>query len=101
VDARFTVEFTSRALRDLSKLPPSIRYAILRKTKILERDPFPKANVKKKVRGLSRPIFRLRVSTPSDTFRVFYGIHENTVLVLRVVPKKQADKILKVLKKKN
>jgi len=41
----------------------------------------------KRLRGLDRPQFRLRV----DEVRVFYDVQESTVQVLAIVPKAQAD----------
>ena len=45
----------------------------------------------KRLRGLDRPQYRLRV----DEVRVFYDVEENTVQVLAIVPKAQADAWLK------
>jgi mRNA interferase RelE/StbE len=45
----------------------------------------------KRLRGLSRPQFRLRVG---DEVRVFYDVTEDTVEVLAVVPKSEADQWL-------
>lgn len=45
----------------------------------------------KRLRGLDRPQYRLRV----DEVRVFYDVQENTVQVLAVVSKAQADAWLK------
>ena len=42
----------------------------------------------KRLRGLSRPQFRLRVS---DDIRVFYDVVENTVEVLAIISKDDAD----------
>ena len=46
----------------------------------------------KRLRGLDRPQYRLRV----DEVRVFYDVEEQTVQVLAIVPKAQADAWLKV-----
>jgi len=40
----------------------------------------------KKLRGISRPQFRLRVGE----FRVFYDVRENSVEVLAIIPKAKA-----------
>ncbi|MBI4602542.1 MAG: type II toxin-antitoxin system RelE/ParE family toxin [Planctomycetes bacterium] len=40
----------------------------------------------KRLRGLERPRYRLRI----DEFRVFYDVKEGTVEVLAIVPKSQA-----------
>ena len=45
----------------------------------------------KRLRGLSRPQFRLRVG---DEIRVFYDVTENTVEVLAIVPKSETDQWL-------
>ena len=45
----------------------------------------------KRLRGLDRPQYRLRV----DEVRVFYDVEEDTVQVLAIVPKAQADTWLK------
>ena len=95
---RFRVEFASQAQKDLSKLPRATREIILKKTKFLEKDPFPRGNLKKKIKGMKFPLFRLRVNTPTDSFRLFYGIHQEVVLILRIVSKKEADRVLKTFR---
>jgi mRNA interferase RelE/StbE len=45
----------------------------------------------KRLRGLSRPQFRLRVG---DEIRVFYDVTEDTVAVLAIVPKSEVDQWL-------
>ena len=45
----------------------------------------------KRLRGLSRPQYRLRVG---DEIRVFYDVREDTVEVLAIVPKSEADQWL-------
>ena len=45
----------------------------------------------KRLRGLSRPQYRLRV----DDVRVFYDVTEDTVEVLAIVPKSKAEEWLK------
>jgi len=45
----------------------------------------------KRLRGLSRPQYRLRV----DEVRVFYDVSKNTVEILAVVSKEAADEWLK------
>jgi len=44
----------------------------------------------KRLRGLSRPQYRLRV----ENVRVFYDVTEKTVEILAIVPKDEADKWL-------
>jgi len=45
----------------------------------------------KRLRGLSRPQYRLRVG---DDVRVFYDVTEHTVEVLAIVPKSEANQWL-------
>ncbi len=45
----------------------------------------------KRLRGLSRPQYRLRV----DEVRVFYDVVEGTVEILAVVPKSDSDEWLR------
>ncbi len=45
----------------------------------------------KRLRGLSKPQFRLRV----DHFRVFYDVEGSTVNILAIVPKGKAEEWLK------
>ena len=45
----------------------------------------------KRLRGISRPQYRLRV----DEVRVFYDVMGNTVEVLAIIPKSEADAWLK------
>ena len=92
---KFCVEFTTHAQKDLSKLSAETYDIILKKAEILEHDPFPRGNIKKKIKGVKHPLFRLRINTLTDSFRLFYGIHQQTVFVLRIVSKKEADRILK------
>lgn len=50
----------------------------------------------KRLRGVSRPQFRLR----AGDVRVFYDVSEKTVEVLAIVPKPQADAWLKEVGRK-
>ena len=95
---RFRVEFASRARKDLSKLPKEARDIILRKTKILEQAPYPRGKIKKRIKGVKYPLFRLRVNTPSNSFRIFYGMQDQVVLILRIVSKKEADRVLRTFR---
>ncbi len=64
----------------------------------LENNPFPFKNKIKRIQGLKFPCYRLRIDLDSDSFRVFYGIENDIVFILRIIAKKDADKILKALK---
>jgi mRNA-degrading endonuclease RelE of RelBE toxin-antitoxin system len=55
---------------------------------------FASASKIKKIRGIKFPCYRLRIDFQSDSYRLFYGIDENIVYVLRIISKKSADKII-------
>ena len=91
----FHVQFTTRAIKDLKKLSQNVQKEILKEAIRLEADPFQFKNKVKKIRGINFPCYRLRIDFESDSYRLFYGIDENVVYVLRIVSKKYADKIIK------
>jgi len=90
----FHVEFTTRAEKDLKKLPKTVQKQILKESIRLETYPFQFQNKIKKIRGIHFPCYRLRIDFQSDSYRLFYGIDGNIVYVLRVISKKDADKII-------
>ena len=91
---KFQLEFTTRAIKDLKKLPSNVQKQILKESLRLETEPFQFKNKKKKIRGIKFPCYRLRIDFLSDSYRLFYGIDENIVFVLRIISKKYADKII-------
>lgn len=93
----FAVEFSKRAQKDLKRVPAPDRKKILSKSETLCRDPFPTGKTIKRIKGVKFPCYRLRVDGEYDSYRVFYGIEDKTVLVLRIVSRKSADKIIKSL----
>jgi mRNA-degrading endonuclease RelE of RelBE toxin-antitoxin system len=94
----FKIEFTKRAVKDLKRLSTDLQRQIVRQTLELEADPFPFKKKIKRIQGLKFPCYRLRIDLGSDSFRVFYGIENNIVFILRIIAKKDADKILKALR---
>lgn len=94
----FQIEFTTKAIKDLKSLPPETQNQILEGVIQLETEPFPYKKKIRKIRGIKFPCFRLRIDLKQDTFRLFYGIEKNTIFILRIISKKDADKILKNIK---
>lgn len=92
---KFQIDFTTRAVKDLKAFPIDVQKSILEKTIPLESDPFPHKKTVKKIKGIKFPCFRLRIDLKQDTFRLFYGIDKNIIYVLRIVSKKDAEKILR------
>lgn len=91
---KFRIELTTRAIRDLTKLQKNIQRQILKESLRLESEPFQFKNKIKKIRGINFPCYRLRIDLKSDSYRLFYGIDKNIVFILRIVAKKDADKII-------
>lgn len=67
----------------------------MKKSLRLEKDSFQFKNKIKKIRGINFPCYSLRIDLKSDSYRLFYGIDNDIVFVLRIISKKDADKIIK------
>jgi mRNA-degrading endonuclease RelE of RelBE toxin-antitoxin system len=94
----FRVELSKKARKDLDFLPPDCFKKITSQLLTLEKNPFPDKKRVKKIKGVKESLYRLRVDTPGDSYRVFFVIEKpNTVIVLTVVSKKQADRYLRTL----
>jgi mRNA-degrading endonuclease RelE of RelBE toxin-antitoxin system len=93
-DVNFKVEWTRRAIKDLKKLTAVLQKHILNESLLLETQPFQFKNKIKRIRGIHFPCYRLRVDFGSDSYRLFYGIEKDSVFVLRIISKKDADKII-------
>jgi len=96
---KFNVEFTTKAIKDLNKLPLEIQKAILEESVQLETEPFPYKNRIKRIKGIKFRCYRLRIDCPEDSFRLFYGIEKNIIYVLRIMSKKASEKVIKNIKK--
>lgn len=93
----FKVEFTTAAQKDLDKIfSAESRQKVLRGLCRLEHSPFPDKNHIKRIKGTKALLYRLRVDTKEDSFRIFYTLEKpNFIFVLRIIPKKLADRVLK------
>ena len=60
----------------------------------LSTDSFPSGPNIKKLKGFKPPIYRIR----SGDFRVHYRVHDKTIIVLRVIDRKDLERIIKRLK---
>ena len=90
---RYEILLAPEAVEDLQRLEANVRaevqHAIERH---LRHQPTRTSKSRiKRLRGLSRPEFRLRVG---DEIRVFYDVTEDTVEVLAIVPKSEVDQWL-------
>ncbi len=83
------IELAPEAVNDLKRLKAHVRAAVMDAIKEhLRHGPTKTSRSRiKRLRGISRPQFRLRV----DDVRVFYDVSGRTVEVLSVVSKADAD----------
>lgn len=95
---KFRIEYTKRAVRDLKSFSADHQKKIIQETIKLESNPFPSKKKVKRIQGVKFPCYRLRVEIGDDSLRVFYGIKNEIVLILRIISKKDADKVLKRIK---
>jgi len=85
----FSIVLAPEAVADLQRLKSNLRTAMRRALEVhLRHEPrkVSKSRIKR-LRGLSRPQYRLRV----DEIRVFYDVTDDTVEVLAIVAKSEAE----------
>jgi mRNA-degrading endonuclease RelE of RelBE toxin-antitoxin system len=90
---RYVILFAPEAVEDLKRLKAHVRASVedaIERYLRHQSNKVSKARIKR-LRGLSRPQFRLRV----DEVRVFYDVWQETVEILAVLPKSDADSWLK------
>ena len=89
---RYAIFLAPEALKDLQDLKANARAEVQDAIDATRHDPsrLSKSRIKR-LRGLSRLQYRLRVS---DDVRVFYDVTEDKVEVLAIVTKAEADKWL-------
>ena len=91
--ANFTLRLSPSATRDLDQLQDKVSDKILDSLPTLQDDPFPRGKLIKKIKGRKSTFHRLRV----DKYRVFYSIEGRTVVILRIIARKDAEKFMKKL----
>lgn len=90
---KFRIELAPAASRDLDDLEIGTATKIISDLRILEKNPFPRGKLIKKIKGKKTPFYRLRI----DKFRVFYEIQPAKTVVLRILSKEGADRFIKKL----
>ncbi len=90
---RYEIILAPEAIEDLHRLKANIRTAIRDGIeKHLRHQPLKTSKSRiKKLQGISRPQFRLRM----DEVRVFYDVNEGTVEILAIIPKSETQEWLK------
>jgi len=86
---RFEISFAPEAVADLRKLKANERAAVREALEThLRHEPTKTSRSRiKRLRGLARPQYRLRV----EEVRVFYDVSGSDVEVLAIVPKSEAE----------
>jgi mRNA-degrading endonuclease RelE of RelBE toxin-antitoxin system len=86
---RFEIVFAPEAVEDLRRLKARDRAAVRKALEThLRHEPMKASRSRiKRLRGMARPQYRLRV----DQVRVFYDVSGSTVEVLAIVPKPEAE----------
>lgn len=98
--AKFEVLYYAKAEKDLNTVESKEALRIVDKIeKALSDSPFPRGRRKKKIHGVLHPLYRLRVDTVRDSYRIFYLIEKDKVVILRIVKKRDAEKAIRSLKK--
>ncbi len=91
---RYAIILAPEAIEDLHRFKASVRSTVCDAIEQhLRHEPTKSSKSRiKRLRGTSRPQYRLRVE---DDVRVFYDVKEDTVEVLAIVRKSDADQWLK------
>jgi len=86
---RHEIILSPEAVKDLRRLKANLRALVkdALETYLRHTPEKPRRSRIKRLRGLSRPQFRLRV----EDVRVYYDVSEGVVEILAIVPKSQAE----------
>lgn len=89
----FKVNITRSAAEDLDSIPVKFRSRVIEAIKSLSNAPFPTGSSIKRLRGFRPTLYRLR----SGDYRVLYRVEGSSVIVMRVIDRKDLEKIIKRL----
>ncbi len=90
----FDIQLTETAAGDLDSIPDDLRRTILQDINILSTNPFLFGSNVKKLKGFMPPLYRLR----SGDYRVLYRVKGETVTIMRVIDRKDLERIIKRIK---
>jgi mRNA interferase RelE/StbE len=91
---KFDIQITQSAADDLNSVPNDLRKNILTDIKNLSSNPFPYGTHIKKLKGFKPPLYRLR----SGDFRILYRIGGHMITIMRVINRKELERVIKRLK---
>ena len=86
--------FTNASFKDLERLDKNMRERILTELKSLSSSPLDSKRDIKKLKGVGKNIYRLRVGE----FRVIYFLSDIRLVVLRIIDRKDLVKIINTMK---
>ena len=90
----FSIQLTQAAVDDLSNIPGKQRTKIIGAIKNLSPNPFTLGTSIKKLKGFKPTLFRLH----SGDYRVLYKVEKNIITIMRIIDRKELEKIIKRLK---
>jgi mRNA interferase RelE/StbE len=90
---KLDVVLSPHATKDLDGFSDAVCGRIARALNALRENPFPRGKQIKKIKGKDAGFYRLR----ADKHRIFYLIESGRVVVLRIVSKKEADRLIRSL----
>jgi len=91
---KFEIQLTYSAAEDLDCIPEDHRIKIIALIKKFASDPFTLGVNIKKLKGFKLPLYRVR----SGDYRILYRVQEKTITIMRVIDRKDLDKVIKRLK---
>jgi len=83
---KFNIVLAPKAVKDLDDLNDKQCAKILKQIRVLEENPFPRGKLIKKLKGTI------------DRYRVFFRIEAIKIIILRILSKKDVEKIIKTFK---
>jgi len=91
---KFGIQLTYSCVEDLDCLPEDRQTKIVALIKKISFNPFASETSIKKLKGFKTPLYRIR----SGDFRILYRLQEKTVIIMRVIDRKDLDRVIKGLK---
>ena len=90
---KFQIILSPHAVKDLDSFSDSVCGKIVSALQTLRDNPFPKGKRIKKIHGTKTNYYRLRV----DKYRVFYMLEGDRAVVLRILGKKDVERLIRNL----
>jgi mRNA-degrading endonuclease RelE of RelBE toxin-antitoxin system len=90
----FDIHLTHSAVDDLNKISEKAKAKVIASIQKVSSNPFSEKLQIKKLKGFKPSIYRLR----SGDHRVLYRVQENIIYIMRVLDRKDLERIIKRLK---